>query len=164
MVETARYSLACLEDLALGTGTRQVRLGDASVRTLSEIHLTRFLTVQLYTLRATDFNGTAVMTLTAGLPASRRIWGVTARITTTFGATNGLTGLRIGDASSTVRWTNADMALSLNTETDEGDFSDMSLMIYPATTDLVVSAIGGLYDATGVLQVAIHSSWLRHPA
>lgn len=164
MTETARYSLACLEDLALGTGTRQVRLADASVRTLHEIHLSTFLTVQLYTLRATDFNGTGVMTRTGALPAASRVWGVTAKVTTAFGTTGGLAGLRIGDGASPVRWTNADMALTLGTETDQGDFSDASLMIYTVATDLLVSAIGGLFDATGVLEVAIHSSLLRHPS
>mgnify|MGYP001589202651 FL=1 len=164
MTETVRYSLICKQDLALGVGTRQVRLGDASVRTLDEINIGTFLTVTSTSLRATDFNGTAVMTWSGALQAGWRVWGVTAKVTTAFGATGGLTGLRIGDPSSTVRWTNADMALTLGTETDSADFSDPSLMVFSSNTDLLVSAIGGLYDATGVLQVAIHSSLLRHPA
>jgi len=86
------------------------------------------------------------------------------KVLTAFGATGGLTGLLVGDLSDPARWSSAAIALTQNTETDEGNFSDMSLMIYPAAADLLVTAVGGLYDATGLLELCVHSSVLRHPS
>lgn len=164
MVETARYSLACLEDLAIGIGTRQVRLANNGVYTLHEINLTGLLQVSTYVLRATDFNGLGAMTLSAGLPASRRLWGVTVKNLVAFGATGGLTGYTVGDPTVMDRWSNATFPLTVPFESDEGDFLDPSLMIYTAATDIIISGIGGLFDATGSLEVAVHTSWLRHPS
>lgn len=164
MTEILRYSKACIEDLAVGDATRQVRLADGGVYTLKEINVPRLLTLNRATLRATDFNGTGVMTYASGIPANRRIWGVTIKIAVSFGTTGGLTGLLVGDPSDPARWSNAAIPLTANTETDEGDFSDMSLMIYPTATNLLVTAVGGLFDATGSLEVCIHSSLLRHPS
>ena len=164
MVETARYSKAMLEDLALGTGTRQVRLANGGVYPLTEIHLTKFLTVHMHVLRATDFNGLATMIWPGGFVAGRRIWGATAKNLLAFGATGGLTGMLIGDPTIPDRWTNAAHPLALGAETDEGDFSDASLMIYTVDTDLVVSGVGGLFDATGQIELAVHFSLLRHPS
>lgn len=163
MVETARYSKVMLEDLQLGTGTRNVRLGNGAVSALTEIHLTKFLTVEKRVLRATDFNGLTTMSITGGLLANRRVWGVTAKNLVAFGATGGLTGMLIGDPTVADRWTNAAMALAIATETDEGDFSDLSLMIYTANTNLIVSGVGGTFDATGQIELAVHYSLLRHP-
>ena len=163
MTETARFSKVQLEDLQLGTGTRNIRLADGAVRVLTDIHLTKLLTVDTRVLRATDFNGLTTMTATGGLLANRRVWGVTAKNLIAFGATGGLTGLLIGDPTIPDRWTNAAMALTGGIETDEGDFSDLSLMIYTANTDLIVSGVGGTFDATGQIELAVHYSLLRHP-
>lgn len=164
MTEILRFSKACIEDLAIGDSTRQVRLADGGVYTLTEISVPRLLTLNRSTLRATDFNGSGVMTYSSGIPANRRIWGVTIKINTTFGTTGGLTGLFVGDSIDPTRWSNAAIPLTSGTETDEGDFSDMSLMIYPTAANLLVTAVGGLFDATGSLEVCIHSSLLRHPS
>ena len=153
-----------LEDLALGTSTRSVRLADAGVYTMNEVHIGGLLTQTLHMLLATDFNGDGVMIGAGFLPANRRIWGVTAQVQVTFGATGGLTGLLVGDAVTVDRWSRAAMALTAGTETSEGDFSDGSLVIYGAATDLWISGVGGLFDATGELEICIFSSLIRHPA
>lgn len=162
MTETVRFSKVCVEDLALGYGTRSVRLANQAVYTLNEIHLSAFLLLSRRTLSAV--NGASALTWTAGIPALARVWGVTAKILTGFGATGGLTGLRLGDATLLDRWTNAAMALTLATETSQGDFASADLPIYASATDILVSAVGGTFDATGAIELACYYSLLRHPA
>ncbi len=163
MVETVRYSKGYLEDLAIGTGTQAVRLADGSMPSLTEIHLARLLQTPMATLRATDFNGQGVMTWANALPAGARIWGVTIKILDTFGTSNGLTGLLVGDALIPDRWSNAPLALIQDTESDQGDFTDESLMIMATAGDVTITATDGLFDAVGRIEVAVHTSILRHP-
>jgi hypothetical protein len=163
MTETARYSKVMAEDIAVGWGTRQVRLANQGVYTLNEVNLTSFLLRALTTLRASSFNGTGLMTWTGGLPANARIFGVTSKITTAFGVTNGLASLQIGDPTTPTLW-GTGLPLTLNSETDQGDFTTSDLPIYPTATDLWVSAVGGTFDATGVMELCVHYSLLRHPA
>ncbi len=108
-------------------------------------------------------NGNSVLTWTSGIPAGARVWGVTAKILTAFGATGGLTGLRIGDATLSDRWTRTAMALTLATETSQGDFASSDVPIYAAATDILVAAQGGTFDATGAIELALYYSLLRHP-
>ncbi len=164
MVETVRYSKAYLEDLAIGTGNAAVRLADGSTPSLTEINVSGLLHVRVATLRAVDFNGLATMVWQGALPATERIWGVTVKVQTSFGITNGLTGLLVGDQIVPNRWSNAPLALTQDTETDQGSFSDASLMIMSVAGDVVITATGGLFDATGRLEVAVHTSLLRHPS
>jgi hypothetical protein len=163
MTETVRYSKICLEDIALGYGTRSVRLANQGVYTLHECHLSSFLLTSLTTLRASSFSGTGVMTWTSGLPANARIFGVTSKITTGFGTSNGLASLQIGDATTPTLW-GTGLPLTLNSETDQGDFTTSDLPIYPTASDVWVSAVGGTFDATGVMELCVHYSLLRHPA
>lgn len=163
MTETIRYSKIMTEDLALGLNTRQVRLADQSVRTLKEISLTTFLLTQLTTLNASAFTGQPTMTIPAGLVAGRRIWGVTVKNLVELGATGSLTGYLVGDTIVPDRWSNAAFPLTVPFESDEGDFADASLMVYTVSTDIVLSGVGGLFDATGQVEVAVHYSVLRHP-
>jgi hypothetical protein len=162
MTETVRFSKICVEDLALGYGTRSVRLANQAVYNLAEIHLSAFFLLKRLTLSAV--NGNAVLTWTAGYPALARIWGVTAKVLTGFGATGGLTGLLIGDGTLNDRWSRVAIALTLATETSQGDFSSSDTPIYASATDILVSAIGGTFDATGAIELACYYSLLRHPA
>jgi len=162
MTETARYSKIMLEDLDLGTGTRSVRLADGATYTLKQVHLSGFLTQSLF--RLTSSNGASVLTATAKLPANSRVWGVTAKVVTTFGNSGGLTGLLVGDSTTVDRWTSSAMARTSGTETDQGDFNDASLMIYATATDVLVSAVGGTFDTDGVIELCVHYNVLTHPA
>src|SRR5712691_8611361 len=130
MSETVRFSKLMLQDIALGYSTRQIRLANQAVYTLDEVHLSGLLLLARRTLSAV--NGNAVLTWTGGIPALARVWGVTAKVLTAFATTGGLTGLRLGEATLLDRWTNADMALALNTETDQGDFASSDLPICAA--------------------------------
>lgn len=161
--ETVRYSKVMAEDIAIGWGTRSVRLANQGVYTLTECNITSFLLRALNTLRASAFSGTGVMTWSAALPANARIWGVTSKITTAFGVTNGLASLQIGDATTPTLW-GTGLPLTLNSETDQGDFTTSDLPIYPTAADVWVSAVGGTFDATGVMELCVHYSLLRHPA
>ncbi len=164
MVETVRYSKAYLEDLAIGVGTAAVRLADGSTPSLTEIHLSGLLRLRRVTLRAADVPGLATMVWAGALPLGERIWGVTVRVVTTFGITNGLTGLLIGDQIVPDRWSNAPIALTQGTETTQGAFSDASLMVMSVQGDVVITALDGLFDTDGRLEVAVHTSLLQHPA
>lgn len=164
MVETARYTRIFMEDLDIGLGVKNIRLGDQSVRPLTQINLAKFLTVSKFVLPATAFSGQPVMQLATGLPGGRRIWGVTVKNLVALGATNGLTGYQVGDPTVLNRWSNTAFPLTVPFESDEGDFADASLMIYPVDTPLILSGEGGLFDGTGQVEVAVHTSLLRHPA
>lgn len=163
MVETVRYSKAMLEDLALGYSTRSVRMADQAVRVLHEISLAGLLAVVTKTLAAASFSGTALMTWAAAIPANARVWGVTSKCATAFGVTGGLASVAIGEPADSARWGTA-LPITLNAETDQGDFTTSDLPIYPIATDVWVSALGGTFDATGTLELAVFYSLLRHPS
>lgn len=162
MTETARYSQLMVEDIGLGTGTRSVRLADGGTYTLNEVHVDSFLTRTLF--RINSSNGASVLTATARLAAGARVWGVTASVITTFGNSGGLTGLLIGDGGDIDRWTSTALGRTSGSTSNQSNFTDASLMIYPSATDLLVTAVGGTFDADGVLELCIFASTLRHPS
>ena len=160
MTETIRYTQIFAQDLALGYGTRNVRLANAGVYPLNEIHLATLLFASLTVLPCT--NGVAVLAWTAGYPSAGRVWGVTSKILTAPGTSQGLTGFRVGDAAVADRWTRAAASLALAAETDQGDFALTDLPI-TAGEDILVQAEGGLFDGTGQIELCCYFSLLRHP-
>ncbi len=163
MVETVRYSKAYLEDLAIGVGTAAVRLADGSTPSLTEIHLSGLLRMRRVILRAADFAGLATMVWFGALPVGERIWGVTIKVLTAFGITNGLTGLLVGDQIVPDRWSNQVLGLIPSVESHQGFFSDASLMVMSVRGDVIITGTGGLFDADGRLEIAVHTSLLTHP-
>lgn len=161
-MEIARYTKIYLEDLDIGLSTKNIRLADGGTYALTQISVPNLLHREVF--RLTSSNGASVLTGTSRLPANSRVWGVTAKIITTFGNSGGLTGLLVGDPTDTDRWTSSAMARTSGTETDDGDFSDPSLMIYASATNVLVSAVGGTFDTDGVIELCVHYSQMRHPA
>ena len=158
-METVTYSLLYREDLDLGSGTKQVRLADNGLYTVNQLQLSSFMLPRTYSLTPTAT--TAIATVTGGLLAGMRVCRVTSKITTTFGVTQSLSSIQIGDGVVADRW-GEQSTLTLNAETDQGDFLDASWPIYPAATDLSITAVGGLFDGTGAIELTVFYFYLIH--
>lgn len=159
MVETYDFSRIVEEDLNVGEGTVQVRLADGSLPTAHRLSLASLLLRR--TQRVSAGAGLDVLTATGLIPANARAAGVTCQIVTTLGTTQGLTAVTIGDAIVPNRWGTL-ATLTSPTETDQGDFGDPGWQVYTAQTDVLIAALGGLFDGTGVIEVTAHYFFLTH--
>ena len=86
-------------------------------------------------------------------PGWRQI-GVTARVTQAFGTSQGLTQLAIGDAVQFDRWGNCDV--SLHSTTDASDFLTGDSPWTAQAMDLIITGIGGAFDAVGQVELVLH--------
>ncbi len=161
MAETVRLSLIYLEDLDVGVGTRDVRLFDNSIASLNKIHLGNL--PQLRTGSTPATNLAASLSLSGLIRAGDRIRGVTIKSTTGLGTSAGLTAVQIGVGTTVDRWGTL-TTLTVNTETSQGDFTLPEMPIYASNTDVVLSAVGGTFDGTGVIEVTAHYMRLTHRA
>lgn len=98
-------------------------------------------------------------TLTAvGLiPKGSFMIGLTARITTSFGTSSGLTDFDVGDGTTLDRWANS-LAITSGTTMDMTN-SEVVFTIggfFIAATDVVLTAVGGNFDGTGVIELIVH--------
>jgi hypothetical protein len=159
LTETVRLTRILLEDLDVGSGQRSVRLADGSLATLTQVSLPGLCSLRTTRLNAS--NAASVLTATGLIPANARVAGVTSKVTTTLATTNGLTGFSIGDGTISDRW-GTQTSLSANAETDQGDFADGSWPAYAAATDVVLSAVGGTFGATGQVEVTVFYFLLVH--
>lgn len=158
-METLRYDKIKYEDLDIGTGRRQVRLQDGRVMLLRQIHIGKLYPTHTVYLQAS--NGAAALTAAGALQARRWVAGVTACVTKTFGTANGLTGLAVGDSYNYARW-GTDISVAGGTETNNEDFANADMAIYPVNTDLIVSGIGGTFTAAGEIELTMHFFTLTH--
>lgn len=108
--------------------------------------------------------GSAAATLTASnlIPAGSFLLGLTARITTGFGTSSGLTDFDVGDGSDVDRWANSlgitsgiTMNITNATAASNGSFA--------AANDVVLTSVGGNFDATGVIEIIAHYITLVAP-
>lgn len=160
MVETVYYSKLYTEDIDVGDGSKEVRLPDGRGAMLRQVNLGRLLSKRRNYLRPT--NGAAVMSWGLALQPGWRVFGATALVTRTFGVTQGLVRLDIGDTDVPNRW-GTNILLAEGTETSQADFQPGgSDALYTAATNLVVTAVGGLFDATGEIEILIHYFSLVH--
>lgn len=93
------------------------------------------------------------------VPQGARLSAVTAKVTTGLGNTQGLTSFHIGDALNgnlmVDRWGNS-IALALDTTTTGDDITqDTQPIAKGAAGDIVLSAVGGLFDGTGAVKIKI---------
>lgn len=159
MVEVLHYSKVYTEDMDLGEGYREVRLQDGRVVLLQQINLG--VLVPYTTVILTASAGATSLTSVGAYPAGRRIVGVTAKVLESFGVSNGLETLGIGDATQPTRW-GSTLTPGAGSETTQDDFESGDMPIYATATDLLVVALGGAFDANGRLEVQIHSFTVRH--
>lgn len=160
-LELVEFSRICLEDLDIGNGTRAVGLADGSTATLHQVSLASLLIPTTRTI--VPGAGMATAVLTAMIPGGARVAGVTTQILTSLGTTQGLTSFSVGDGIVMERW-GIQSALTAGAQTDQGDFTDSNWPVYPSDTDIILSAIGGLFNGAGEIQVTAWTFFLTHRA
>jgi hypothetical protein len=95
--------------------------------------------------------GAGVISVPNLVPLGYRVEGVIVRITTDFGASQGLTSIAIGDDVLLDRW--GTIGLTTGLQTGQRDFRDASRPIAATAYSVLLSAQGGLFDAAGVCDV-----------
>jgi hypothetical protein len=103
--------------------------------------------------------GTAEARAVGLVPQGARLKAVTSRVTTALGTTQGLASFHIGDALNgnllIDRW-GQDIGLALNTTTTGASFTqDTQPLAATGAGDIVLSAVGGLFDGTGAVKVLV---------
>lgn len=109
------------------------------------------------TVSAAAYAGQTVIPVPLLYPAGAYIRGVTMRITSGFGDTQGLTGLMLGDAEFGDRW-GVNIPLPLGTVTSPPWWNpghEMGFGVNSATDGFLV-AEGGAFDGTGTALVTCH--------
>lgn len=109
-------------------------------------------------------NSSAGGTLTASnlIPAGAFLMGLTARITTSFGTSTGLTDFDVGDGSDVDRWANS-LAITSGTTMDLTNATANASGDFPAAQDVVLTAVGGDFDGDGVVELLAHIIQLTAP-
>lgn len=159
MTELIRFTRILLEDLDIGLSLREVRLADGRVMLLQQIHPGNLAILQTAVIKSSA--GASTLTLTGFLQAGMRIMGVTTQNLITFGTTNGLTAFVVGDGVNIDRWGQS-TGLTAGTKTEQPQFRDTTWPVFPAANDVVISALGGTFDATGQIEVTAHYFPLVH--
>ena len=119
------------------------------------------LNMRIATGTKTTDSGTGTETIPNAIPAGSIVLGVTARVTTIL-AGSGLTTWSLGLSGDTDRW-GTGLALAGNTTVDATDFAtDVQPTVYPAATDIVLTAAAGQFDS-GVIRYTIHYYALTAP-
>ncbi len=94
----------------------------------------------------------ASVTATGLIPAGAELKGLTTRVTTGLGTGGGTTGYAIGDGSDANRWGSVTGTVA-GTTTDDRNWTDFSRFKQAAAQDVVVTALGGDFNGTGVIEI-----------
>lgn len=97
----------------------------------------------------------ATVTATNLIPASAFLIGVSTRITTTLGATTGTTGFNVGDGVDADRF-GVQAAVTAGSTTSNADATADPTGWASAARSVVLTAVGGNFDGTGVVRVTVH--------
>ena len=98
----------------------------------------------------------ASVTATSLIPAGVKLIGITTKVTTGLGVTSGTTGYTVGDGTDVDRW-GAIVGTAAGTSSDDSDATaDPSGTWAAAARDVVLTASGGNFDGTGVIEVYAH--------
>lgn len=100
---------------------------------------------------------TAGATVTAAglIPDGAFVVGVSTRVTTAIGAGSGTTGYQVGDGSDADRW-GAINGITTGTSSNNSDATANFTGAFTAANDIVLTAVGGNFDGTGVVRVVVH--------
>jgi len=136
--------------------------GNGIVAVNSTLEATEFTTLgandegsTLKTVSTLLTNLTGADTVAAGLiPDGAFLIGVSTRIDTAFGASNGTTGYQVGDGDVD-RWGNIG-AITQGTRSDNTNATADATGFYTAASDVTITAVGGNFDGTGDLRVVVH--------
>ena len=99
--------------------------------------------------------GVGVITVPNMAPAGYRVKGVTSTITTTFGSSGGMTTLSIGDGVLLDRW-GGGLPLTAGSQTGQLQFRAGDEPITTVAYSVLISAQGGLFDATGAIHLTCY--------
>ena len=80
--------------------------------------------------------------------------GVTTKVTTGLGVTNGTTGYNVGDGSDADRW-GAITGTAAGTSSDNRDWTVGTIAAFTSANNVVLTAVGGNFDGTGVIDVSV---------
>jgi hypothetical protein len=157
-----------LAGYAFGFGTTRIVLDESE--TVAQRNGTNAQTSRVYDTytSATDYHRIAIataratlsnvsgasVTATALIPAGAVVMGVTSKVTTALGTTNSTTGYKIGTAGDDDRW-GAITGTAAGTTSDNRDWTAGTIECFPAATDVIVTATGGDFDATGVIYLSV---------
>ena len=112
-------------------------------------------------------NGAAILTAAALIPAGQPTLVVTTKITTGFGTSQGLTSFAVGDGVVLDRW-GVQTVLTTNALSGGSDAPaanqahDASLPRYAAAQAVILTALGGLFDGTGAIEISAQTIPLTH--
>ncbi len=97
--------------------------------------------------------GASVSTTTLIIPKYAQLIGVTTRVKTALGTTNGTTGYLIGDGTDADLW-GAITGTAVGTSSDSRDYTALNAL-GPSSVDrtVTITAVGGDFDGTGVIDV-----------
>jgi hypothetical protein len=111
--------------------------------------------IAISTANTTLSNVSGASVTAAGLiPAGAVVMGVTSKVTTALGTTNSTAGYKIGTAADDDRW--GDIAgTAIGTTSDNRNWTSGTIECFTAATDVIVTATGGNFDATGVIYLSV---------
>lgn len=96
----------------------------------------------------------ATVTATNLIPDGAVVVGVTSRVTTGLGTGSGTTGYQVGDGSDADRWGTV-TGTAAGTTTDNRNWTVTTVQAFTAANNVVITANGGNFDGTGVIQVCV---------
>lgn len=105
---------------------------------------------------ANAVTGESVIQVPNLVPTGYRVEGVIVRIDTTFGASNGLQQIAIGDGLCMDGW--GVVGLEAGVQTIQRDFRRGDRPIPSTAYTVLLAAIGGRFDSAGVMSVRAHWS------
>ena len=98
--------------------------------------------------------GVGALTASSAFPAGSAAWFAVGRVTTAFGTTNGLTGIALGDPDEGGEIWTASMGITLNAISNVGQHQNRMPNLYNnAARDVLITALGGDFDATGQIKI-----------
>ena len=115
--------------------------------------------------KSVTVSSSAGATLTANnlIPAGVVLIGLTARVTTSFGTSGGLTSFDVGDSGDQNRWNN-NMALTSGTTMNHDDATADPAGVWAAgPRDVILISEGGNFDGTGTIELLSHYLDLTAP-
>ena len=151
-------------------GTRDLILARDAANTLAQRNGTNAQRLHVYDTytNSTDYHRVAIATARATLssvsgasvtatnliPAGAVVVGVTSKVTTGLGTSNGTTGYQVGTAASANRWGSI-TGTAAGTSTDNRNWTSGTIECFTAATSVIITANGGNFNGTGVIYVSV---------
>lgn len=102
--------------------------------------------------------GLSQIVATAAFPANSEALWAGGRVVTNFGTSNGLTTVQIGDPAEGEDWWSTGMGIVANDVSSMGQSaSRRPILTNAAARDVIVTAIGGPFDAVGQIRITTWS-------